>query len=89
MRMGLLPEEVDWRDRGCELFPSCLNCPLPKCIEEPRARQMLRMSARARRMAELKRDGKSIKEIAEVFGVSKRTVERALGIKQSTGRHTQ
>ena len=75
----LLPEQVSWRDEGCELFPSCLNCPLPGCIEEePRGKQRLRMLARARRMAELRRDGKSIKEIAELFGVTKRTVQRAL-----------
>jgi len=43
------------------------------------------MLARARRMAELKRDGKSVKEIAELFGVSKRTVQRALGTTQGRG----
>jgi len=58
--LDLLPEEVDWRDEGCELFSSCLNCPLPRCIEEElRGKQRLRMPARARRMAELNRDGKS------------------------------
>jgi len=85
--LGLLPEEVGWRDEGCGLFPSCLNCPLPRCIyEESRGKQRLKMLARARRMAELKRDGKSVKEIAELFGVSKRTVQRALGTTQGRGR---
>jgi len=80
-----LPGEVSWRDEGCELFPSCLNCPLPRCIEEePRGKQRLRMLARARRMAELRRAGKSIKQIAELFGVSKRTVQRALASYKST-----
>jgi DNA-binding CsgD family transcriptional regulator len=36
------------------------------------------MSARARRMAELKNDGKSVAEIAQIYGVSTRTVQRAL-----------
>jgi AraC-like DNA-binding protein len=81
----LLPGEVNWRDEGCELFPSCLNCPLPRCIEEePRGKQRLRMLARARRMAELRRDGKSIKQIAVLFGVSKRTVQRALASYKSS-----
>ena len=77
--LDLLPDKVEWRDGGCEFFPSCLNCPLPKCVEdEPRGQQRLRMAARKRRMEELRRRGKSVKEIAELFGVSRRTVQRAL-----------
>jgi DNA-binding NarL/FixJ family response regulator len=77
--LDLLPDEIAWRDEGCEFFPSCLNCPLPQCVEdEPRGQQRLRMAARKRRMAELRRSGKSVKEIAELFGVSRRTVQRAL-----------
>ena len=77
--LDLLPDEIGWRDEGCEFFPSCLNCPLPKCVEdEPRGQQRLRMAARKRRMTELRRIGKSVKEIAELFGVSRRTVQRAL-----------
>ena len=76
--LDLLPDEIEWRDEGCEFFPSCLNCPLPRCVEdEPRGQQRLRMAARKRRMAELRRRGKSVKEIAELFGVSLRTVQRA------------
>jgi methylphosphotriester-DNA--protein-cysteine methyltransferase len=76
--LDLLPDKVEWRDEGCEFFPSCLNCPLPRCVEdEPRGQQRLRMAARKRRMAELRRRGKSVKEIAELFGVSRRTVQRA------------
>lgn len=74
-----LPEEVDWRDEGCEVFPSCLNCPLPRCLEEqPRGKQMLRMRARARRMVEMRQQGKSVAEIACHFGVSQRTVQREI-----------
>jgi DNA-binding CsgD family transcriptional regulator len=77
--LDLLPEEIDWRDEGCEAFASCLNCPLPRCIEEePRGQQRLKLAARNRRMAELRKHGKSLNEIAELFSVSRRTVERAL-----------
>ena len=66
--LGLLPEEVVWRDKGCEFFSSCLNCPLPRCIEEePRGRQKLRRAARARRMADLRQIGKTVAEIAQAF----------------------
>ncbi len=72
-------EEWEYRDEGCEVFPSCLNCPLPRCLEEePRGRQKLRGMVRASRMAELKKQGKSTEEIALLFGVSPRTVRRAL-----------
>ena len=77
--LDLLPDEVNWRDEGCGVFPSCLNCPLPRCVEEEsRGQQRLRMKARNRRMAELSRGGKNVKEIAELFGVSQRTVQRAI-----------
>ena len=79
IEIDLIPDDINWRDRGCEYFPSCLNCPLPKCLEdEPRGQQRLRMNARRRRMEELSRLGKNVKEIAGLFGVSTRTVQRAL-----------
>ena len=82
-----MPEEVDWRDEGCALFPSCLNCLLPRCIyDEPRGKHRLRTAARDRRMAELRQKGKSSKEIAELVGVSERTVQRALCPKKSPKR---
>ena len=78
-----MPEEVDWRDEGCEAFSSCLNCPLPRCLEEqPRGQQRLRMKARNGRMVELRRGGKSVKAIADLFRVSQRTVQRALKSKK-------
>ena len=72
-------EYYNWRDEGCELFSSCLNCPLPYCIEEvPRGKQKLRLLDRAGQMADIKYQGKSTEEIARIFGVSGRTVQRAL-----------
>jgi hypothetical protein len=82
--LDLLPEEIDWRDEGCAVFSSCLSCPLPRCVEEePRGQQRLRLAARNKRMVELRQGGKSLKEIAGLFGVSKRTVERALRAKSA------
>jgi hypothetical protein len=82
--LDLLPEEIDWRDEGCAVFSSCLSCPLPRCVEEePRGQQRLRLAARNKRMVELRQGGKSVKEIAGLFGVSKRTVERALRAKSA------
>ena len=75
----LLPEEFPYEDKGCELFPSCLNCPFPYCIkEEPWGKERFLKRRRAERMLELKKEGKSINEIARIFEVSTRTVQRAL-----------
>jgi DNA-binding transcriptional ArsR family regulator len=75
----LLPEEFPYEDKGCELFPSCLNCPFPDCLkEEPWGKERFLKHRRAERMMELKRGGKSVKEIARIFEVSPRTVQRWL-----------
>jgi hypothetical protein len=82
--LDLLPDEIDWRDEGCAVFGSCLRCPLPRCVEEePRGQQRLRLALRNQRMAELRRSGKSVKYIAGLFGVSQRTVQRALRAKST------
>jgi DNA-binding CsgD family transcriptional regulator len=88
--LDLLPEETDWRDEGCALFASCLRCPLPRCVEEePRGQQRLRLAMRNQRIVELRRSGKSVKEIADLFGVSQRTVQRALKNKKPKIRSKQ
>ena len=75
----LLPEESSYKDEGCELFPSCLNCPFPYCIkEQPWGKESFLKRKRAERMVKLRREGKSIEEIAQIFGVSIRTVQRGL-----------
>jgi len=77
----LLPEDFPYSDEGCELAPSCLNCPFPWCIkEEPWGKEKLLKRRRAERMLELKQEGKSLKEIARIFEVSTRTVQRALKV---------
>jgi hypothetical protein len=75
----LLPEEFPYEDKGCELFPSCLNCPFPNCLEEePWGKEKFLKLRRAERMMELKQEGKSIGEIARIFELSSRTVQRWL-----------
>ena len=78
--LDLPPEFCHYRDEGCELTVSCLSCPLPACIyDQPRGRQRWLKKARDRQIARLfATSGKSIKELALEFGVSERTVQRAL-----------
>ena len=79
--IDLLPEEFPYDDEGCELSPSCLNCPFPTCIrEEPWGKERWLKLRRAERMIQLKGEGKSTAEIARIFGVSIRTVQRWLKV---------
>ena len=80
IKLDLPPEYCHYRDEGCEFASSCLNCPLQKCIyDEPGGRQSWRRRLRDREMARLvNAERKGIKELALIFGVSQRTVQRAL-----------
>jgi len=81
-----LPEEnllEHYRDEGCELAPSCLNCPFPSCMEDmPRGRQRQRKEMRNREIFRSYTQGEGVKQIAQRFRVSQRTVQRALKERQ-------
>lgn len=89
VELDLPPEYCQYRDGGCDLADSCLNCPFPRCIyDEPGGKQRWLKKLRAREMARLfTTEGKRIKELALIFGVSQRTVQRAL--KASLGDSTR
>lgn len=78
--LDLPPEYCRYQDEGCELTDSCLNCPFPSCIyDEPRGKQRLLKRHRDREIVRFfKKEGKGIKELAARFGISQRTVQRAL-----------
>ncbi|MFC1902470.1 Mor transcription activator family protein [Chloroflexota bacterium] len=75
-----LPEYYQYRDEGCEFAEACLGCPFPKCIyDEPRGRQRWLKRRRDKEITnQFNREGKQIEELALIFGVSQRTVQRAL-----------
>ena len=72
VELDLPPEYVPYRDEGCDLYESCLNCPLPKCIyDEPGGKHHWLKRLRGKEMARLfTTEGKEIKELALMFGVS-------------------
>ncbi|MDP3880001.1 MAG: hypothetical protein Q8Q07_06840 [Dehalococcoidales bacterium] len=78
--LDLPPEYCQYHDEGCELADSCLNCPFPECVyDEPGGRQRLSKELRYREIARLfSEEGKGLEELALIFGVSQRTVRRAL-----------
>jgi AraC-like DNA-binding protein len=78
--IDLPPEYCQYQDAGCEFSRSCLNCHLPVCVyDEHGGKQRLLKKRRAAEMAKLfTKEGKDISELAQIFGVSRRTVQRAL-----------
>ena len=76
----LPPEYCRYRDEGCDLARACLDCPFEQCIyDEPGGKQRLVKRLRDREIVRLHTsEGKNEKELAEMFGVSRRTVKRAL-----------
>ncbi|HMS59498.1 MAG TPA: helix-turn-helix domain-containing protein [Tepidiformaceae bacterium] len=79
-RIDALPEYIEYVDRGCDLYPSCLRCPLPRCrYEDPGgAAAMLRNGRDASIIRLSEQDGVSVDELARMFGLSRRTVFRVL-----------
>jgi len=85
--LDLPPEYCHYQDDGCELATtylscksSCLKCPFPRCVyDQPGGRQCWLKRQRNREMVRLfSTEGKGIKELAQIFSVSQRTVQRAL-----------
>ena len=78
----LSPEYCQYTDAGCEFSPSCLNCCLPVCVyDEPGGKQALRLRRRTAEIIRLfHQEGKSVRELAGLFGVSVRTVQRTLKV---------
>ena len=78
--LDLPPEYCHYRDEGCDLADSCLNCPFPRCIyDQPGGRQRWLKRLRDKEMVRLfTAGGKGINELASIFSVSQRTVQRAL-----------
>jgi len=82
VRSDALPEHLDYRDDGCDLFPSCLSCPLPRCrYDVPGGVRAMLNQERDHQIRVLREDvGLSVDDIADRFQVSRRTVFRALSV---------
>ncbi len=80
VRSDALPEFTRYRDDGCDVSPSCLNCPLPRCrYEEPGGLRALLNKTRDKHIVAQRTAGVPVAELATRFGVSRRTVFRVLG----------
>ena len=79
-RSDALPEHMDYRDTGCDLYASCLRCPLPQCRYEVNggATAILRNGRDERILAAAGRRGTTVDDLARDFGLSRRTIFRVL-----------
>ena len=86
-KLDLPPEYCHYQDEGCKLATAhlgyksnCLNCPFSQCIhDEPGGRQRCAKRLRDQEIARLfHTKGKGPKELALMFGLSRRTIQRAL-----------
>ena len=79
-RKDSLPERVNYADAGCELAPSCLACPLPRCqYDEPGSVRTWLLDARDREIALLRRRHRvPIRALVRTYGLTRRHVFRIL-----------
>jgi len=77
LRSDGLPENHDYRDTGCDKHPSCLTCPFSTCRYDGDIRVM-QHEARDREIVRLRADGLQVRAIAELCGISRRSVFRVL-----------
>ena len=75
-----LPEQMHYADTGCEVALTCLTCPLPQCkFDDPAWYHAYRRHGRDLEVLDaFQADGLNVRQVAERFNVSSRTVHRAL-----------
>jgi hypothetical protein len=78
--MDALPEQMTYKDTGCEVAPFCLQCPLPQCkYDDPIWYQHYRRRGRDHLiLAVHESDGATVFELAQRFHLSPRTIHRTL-----------
>ena len=79
VRRDALPEEIQYRDDGCDIHSQCLTCPLPRCrYDEPGGVRAMLNAYRDRQILALRADGAAVDQIADRYSLSRRTVFRIL-----------
>ena len=79
--MKTIPESYEYEDTGCEVSPSCLNCPLPQCkYDDPIGfRRSRRLARDLEVLTAMRVEGLTVEQAAKRFSVTVRTVYRIKG----------
>ena len=86
VRRDALPEEIRYRDDGCDIHSECLTCPLPRCrYDEPGGLRGMLNAYRDQQIVALRGDGAPVDQIAERYRLSRRTVFRILSTGSPSG----
>ena len=86
VRRDALPEEIRYRDDGCDIHSQCLTCPLPRCrYDEPGGLRGMLNAYRDQQIVALRGDGAPVDQIAERYRLSRRTVFRILSTGSPSG----
>ena len=81
VRRDTLPENASYPDAGCDLFASCLRCPLARCRYDvaPGGLRRLVTEARDREIAFIRRRHRApIAALAATYGLTRRSIFRIL-----------
>jgi hypothetical protein len=79
----LKPEYCHYKDEGCEYAYSCLSCPFPQCFyDDPRGSYHRFKALRNKEIKRLLKAGRKVKELALLFQISQRTINRVLKSKR-------
>lgn len=80
---------AEYKDEGCEVFESCLSCPLPCCLEESRGgKKKFIKQGRDEQILDYNERGKTTAEIARLMGISQRTIQRVVAVDKLKGKAT-
>lgn len=81
-----LPEYMTYEDTGCELSPTCIECPLAVCkYDDPEWGKHHDLSQRDNEIVSQRERGVKVDRIAASVGVSSRTVYRVLQRRAHSG----
>ena len=74
--------DLAYIDKGCHVWPSCLSCPLERCIydDEPEDGRAARHRVRDLEINRLYGERRDVKGIAARFGGSRRTIHRIVAL---------
>ena len=77
VRSDTLPENPHYKDDGCDVSSTCLDCPLPLCkYDDPGWVQRESRRTRDDEIFRLRQKGVPVTEISQQFEISTRTVHR-------------